>query len=193
MAKSKRILFTFDPRSHQNLRELTDVGGFPSASDAVRDALRIARSLQDQARLGFTEVVVRNPVTNKEKVMVLPSSSLPPSADEWEPAEQNAQPQFSPAKDVAHVRGAGDRAENPIRGPHPGAARGAQDPPGLSHPPRPEPRRQSLSGGRGVTGVAARGARFSRKPPRDAPVKPGGRPHQPARSTLTWGSPSGLR
>jgi Arc/MetJ-type ribon-helix-helix transcriptional regulator len=96
MARSKRILFTFDPRSHQNLRELTEAGDFPSASDAVRDALRVARSLQDQARLGFTEVVVRNPVTNQEKVMVLPSSSLPPSHSEQEQAEESTQPQFSP-------------------------------------------------------------------------------------------------
>jgi Arc/MetJ-type ribon-helix-helix transcriptional regulator len=100
MARSKRILFTFDPRSHQNLRELTDTGGFPSASDAVRDALKVARALQDQARLGFTEVVVRNPVTNQEKVMVLPSSSLPPFADEQEQAEEITHPQFSPAEDV---------------------------------------------------------------------------------------------
>lgn len=100
MARSKRILFSFDPRSHQNLRELTDAGGFPSASDAVRDSLRIARALQDQARLGFTEVVVRNPFTNQEKVMVLPSSSLPPSFSDDEQANESSQPQFSQARDV---------------------------------------------------------------------------------------------
>lgn len=100
MARSKRILFTFDPRSHRNLRELTDAGGFPSASDAVRDSLRVARALQDQARQGFTEVVVRNPVTKQEKVMVLPWSSLPPAFDEQEEAEERTQPQFSPAKEA---------------------------------------------------------------------------------------------
>jgi len=101
MARSKRILFTFDPRSHQNLRELTGVGGFPSASDAVRDALRVARALQDQARQGFTEVVVRNPVTQQEKTMVLPWSGLPPSFDEQEEVAERTEPQFSPAKEAA--------------------------------------------------------------------------------------------
>ena len=100
MARSKRILFSFDPRSHQNLRELTDAGGFPSASDAVRDALRVARSLQDQARLGFTEVVVRNPITNQEKVMVLPSSSLPPSFSDEERAEESSEPKLSQAREA---------------------------------------------------------------------------------------------
>lgn len=77
MAKSKRVLFTFDPRNYNNLRELTDSGGFPSASDAVRDALNVARALQAQAQQGFTEVLVRNPKTSQERVLVLPSLSLP--------------------------------------------------------------------------------------------------------------------
>lgn len=81
MSRSKRILFTFDPRSHQNPRKLTEGGGFPSASDAVRDALRVAKALQDRERLGSTEVVVRNPATKQEKVMVFPWSSVPPLAN----------------------------------------------------------------------------------------------------------------
>ena len=82
MNKSKRILFTFDPRSQHNLRKFTDLGGFPSASDAVRDALRFSRAIQEQESLGFTEVLVRNPITNQEKVIVPPwSGNLPPGGD----------------------------------------------------------------------------------------------------------------
>jgi Arc/MetJ-type ribon-helix-helix transcriptional regulator len=77
MSKSKRVLFTFDPRNYNNLRELTVSGGFQSASDAVRDALQVARSLQQQAAQGFTEIMARNPKTGQERVIVLPSLGLP--------------------------------------------------------------------------------------------------------------------
>jgi hypothetical protein len=92
MSKSKRVLFTFDPRNYNNLRELTDSGGFPSASDAVRDALHVARALQAQAQQGFTEFLVRNPKTGQERVLVLPSLSLaktdaPPGVEGTERSE----------------------------------------------------------------------------------------------------------
>jgi Arc/MetJ-type ribon-helix-helix transcriptional regulator len=77
MARSKRVLFTFDPRNYNNLRELTDSGGFQSASDAVRDALHVARALQKQAQQGFTEILVRNPQTHQERMIVLPHFDAP--------------------------------------------------------------------------------------------------------------------
>jgi Arc/MetJ-type ribon-helix-helix transcriptional regulator len=98
MAKSKRILFTFDPRSEQNLRKLTDTGGFPSASDAVRDAVLMARALQEQERLGFTELVVRNPTTHEEKVMVFPWISATSGGDDRAEVERATKPQPSPAE-----------------------------------------------------------------------------------------------
>lgn len=73
MAKSKRVLFTFDQRNYRNLEELTGFGRFSSASDAVKDALQLARTLQIQAQQGYTEVVVRNPDTREERVLVVPS------------------------------------------------------------------------------------------------------------------------
>jgi hypothetical protein len=76
MPKSKRVLFTFDPRNYNNLLEVTNNGGFQSAADAVRDALQVIRSLQQQAAQGFTEVVTRNPQTGQERVIVLPSFGL---------------------------------------------------------------------------------------------------------------------
>ncbi len=74
MVRSKRILFTFDPRRRRNLREFAKSGGCPSVPHPEIDALRVARAVHDQARLGFTEIVVRNPFTNQEKVMVLAQS-----------------------------------------------------------------------------------------------------------------------
>jgi Arc/MetJ-type ribon-helix-helix transcriptional regulator len=72
MARSKRILFTFDPASLSTLAEIREYGPFPSMSDAVRDAIRIVRALQAQARQGYTEFVVRDPRTKQERVIVLP-------------------------------------------------------------------------------------------------------------------------
>jgi Arc/MetJ-type ribon-helix-helix transcriptional regulator len=102
MARSKRILFSFDPRNERNLRELTEAGGFPTASDAVRDALTVARALQSQSQQGFTEVVVRNPATNQERVVVLPSFSVP-APKEQDHGEEDSQLQFSPAQETGEI------------------------------------------------------------------------------------------
>ena len=73
MAKSKRVLFTFDARNYEDLRSVTNFGQFSNASDAVKDALQLSRALHSQAQKGFTDVIVRNPTTKEERVLVLPS------------------------------------------------------------------------------------------------------------------------
>lgn len=73
MAKSKRMLFTFDSRSYANLKDLTEQGTFASMADAVRDALQTSQALQSQAKQGFTEFVLRNPETLQERVIVIPN------------------------------------------------------------------------------------------------------------------------
>lgn len=77
MASSKRILFSFDPRNFQALQNLASEGQFTSAADAVRSAVQIARVLQAQAKHGFSEVLVRNPHTREERVLVLPTLDPP--------------------------------------------------------------------------------------------------------------------
>ena len=77
MSGSKRVLFTFDPRNYQALQDFTSTGSFSSTADAVRGAVQVSRVLQSQALQGFTEVVVRNPRTKEERVLVLPEFSLP--------------------------------------------------------------------------------------------------------------------
>jgi Arc/MetJ-type ribon-helix-helix transcriptional regulator len=100
MTKSKRILFTFDPRSQHNLRKFTDLGGFPSASDAVRDALRFARAIQEQESLGFTEVVVRNPQTNQEKMVVSPWSGSQQISTDDKNEEGNPQRNIKQSEEI---------------------------------------------------------------------------------------------
>ena len=76
--KSKRVAFTFDERSLTTLEEMTDEGHFSSMADTVRESLQISHALQNQAKKGFTEVIVRNPETNEERVIIIPSlQSLP--------------------------------------------------------------------------------------------------------------------
>lgn len=76
MAKTQRVVFTFDERSFASLKEMVEHGRFPSMADAVRESVAVNRALQAQANQGYTEVVVRDPETGEERVMVLPT---PPS------------------------------------------------------------------------------------------------------------------
>lgn len=73
MAKSRRVVFSFDERSFESLEKLTEQGRTGSMANTVRDALQVNRALQTQAQNGFTEVVVRNPETNEERVLVIPN------------------------------------------------------------------------------------------------------------------------
>ena len=58
-------------------------------AETVREALRIMRALKSQAEAGFKEIVVRNPVSKRERVLVIPlldqlasrSNTLPSRAD----------------------------------------------------------------------------------------------------------------
>ncbi len=80
MAKTRRVVFSFDERSLESLQKLTEQGRFSSMADTVRDSLQITRALQGQAHQGFTEVIVRNPETNEERVLVIPILQPPPGS-----------------------------------------------------------------------------------------------------------------
>lgn len=73
MSKNKRVVFSFDERSLESLQKLTQQGRFSSMADTVRESLQISRALQSQAGQGFTEVMVRNPETSEERVIVIPT------------------------------------------------------------------------------------------------------------------------
>lgn len=74
----KRVVFSFDDRSLESLERMTQQGKYPSMANAVRDSLQITRALQSQAERGFTEVIVRNPETGEERVIVVPELHVPP-------------------------------------------------------------------------------------------------------------------
>ena len=76
MANTHRVVFTFDERSLATLKDMVQQGQFTSMAEAVREAVAVNRALQSQARQGFTEVVVRDPESGEERVMVLP---IPPT------------------------------------------------------------------------------------------------------------------
>jgi Arc/MetJ-type ribon-helix-helix transcriptional regulator len=72
MPKTRRVVFSFDDRSLESLQSMTEQGKFPSMATAVRESLQVSRALQIQAEQGYTEVVVRNPETGDERVLVIP-------------------------------------------------------------------------------------------------------------------------
>lgn len=72
MTKTQRVVFSFDDRSLESLKKMTDQGSYKSMANAVRDSLQISRALQSQAQQGFKEVIVRNPETGEERVIVIP-------------------------------------------------------------------------------------------------------------------------
>lgn len=66
-----RVVFTFDERSLAVLKQMTEESHFPSMAATVRAALRIVNTLQTQAKNGYTEVIVRNPTTGAERMIVI--------------------------------------------------------------------------------------------------------------------------
>lgn len=72
MLTSKRVAFTIDDRSLAVLEEIQRRGRYESMAYAIREGLRILRTLQFQANDGFKEVIVRNPTTGDERILLVP-------------------------------------------------------------------------------------------------------------------------
>lgn len=71
--ESKRVAFTFDVNSLEALEEMKEEGHYSSLAETVRDSLQINRALQTQAKKGYNEIIVRDPETGDERVLVIPS------------------------------------------------------------------------------------------------------------------------
>jgi hypothetical protein len=74
MQMAKRMIFTFDDASLKNLERIKARRKLSSTAEAVRQSIQIGESLQQQADQGYSEVIVRDPKTKKERVMVFSSS-----------------------------------------------------------------------------------------------------------------------
>ena len=71
--KKTRIAFTFDEQSLAGLEKIKDDGNYSCFAETVRDSLQINRALQTQAKKGYNEIIVRDPETGNERVLVIPS------------------------------------------------------------------------------------------------------------------------
>ena len=73
MSRNKRVVFTFDERSLESLQKLTEQGRFSSMADTVRESCKSVVPCNRKRDRDFTEVMVRNPETNEERVLVIPT------------------------------------------------------------------------------------------------------------------------
>jgi len=72
MSNTKRVVFSFDERSFESLEKMTEQARYPSMGQTVKDSLQVLRALQNQAKQGYKEVIVRNPETNEERIIIVP-------------------------------------------------------------------------------------------------------------------------
>jgi hypothetical protein len=70
---AQRVVFTFDDGSLESLKQVQQRGEFSSMGTAVRESIQLSEALQDQVADGFSEVVLRNPRTKQEKILIIPS------------------------------------------------------------------------------------------------------------------------
>lgn len=70
---AQKVVFSFDEGSLDSLRNVKENGSFSSMGTAVRDSIQISEVLQDLVSKGFTEVILRNPKTDQEKSVIIPS------------------------------------------------------------------------------------------------------------------------
>ena len=68
-----RVAFTFDVNSLETLEEMKEEGHYSSLAETVRDSLQITRSLQKLAKRGYSEIIVRDPETEEERLLIIPT------------------------------------------------------------------------------------------------------------------------
>jgi hypothetical protein len=76
MKNESRIVFTFNEESLEQVNAIMESGHFTSIGEAVGESVATQYGLVMQAAEGFTEVIVRNPKTQQERVMRMPRPVL---------------------------------------------------------------------------------------------------------------------
>lgn len=69
---TKRVAFTFDDPSYHALYTLTEQLGGKDMAETVRTALQLLEALRREREQGYSEIVVRHPRTDKERVVTIP-------------------------------------------------------------------------------------------------------------------------
>lgn len=69
---TKRVVFTFDDPSYHALYTLTERLGAKDMAETLRTALQLLEALRSEREQGYSEIVVRLPYTNKERVVTVP-------------------------------------------------------------------------------------------------------------------------
>ena len=68
-----RVVFTFEERGLAALEEMTADGNYSCLAETVRDSLTITRALQTHAKKGYSQIIVRDPVTEEERLLIIPT------------------------------------------------------------------------------------------------------------------------
>ena len=68
---NKRVVLSFDAVAFGNPEELRRKGGFKSIAEAIKDALVVRTMLHRQAEQGFSQLLVQNPDSRKERIVAL--------------------------------------------------------------------------------------------------------------------------
>ena len=75
VTKKQRIVFSFDNRSLDALKKMAEKEDGNNMARAVRKSIELRRALNRQREDGFEEIIVRNPKTKQERVLVLAESA----------------------------------------------------------------------------------------------------------------------
>ena len=68
-----RVVFTFNQNSLAALEEIKENGNYSTLAETVHDSLQITRTLQKLAQRGYRQIIVRDPKTDEERLLTIPT------------------------------------------------------------------------------------------------------------------------
>ena len=67
----KRIYFDFSEEAEAQLKRVVRLGNYKTMADAIRIAIATEQGIQEEARRGYTQLILRNPNTGKELELII--------------------------------------------------------------------------------------------------------------------------